>query len=712
MRPELEPSNFEKSGLKMFSSRFPKRNSGIRHPFSSSITFPLLSSEETLSDGTSVDAGGIEYSTQWKRASDRASAEALHDYSPTIVNSETFSKTSALYGSGINGHVKNSWNDIINDIFQELPFDPNDQFLEEFQYAIVSSDCLNDTGTNRLPCSLGKSIMDFHKKSHSCTGAAVASIATKYGRLQVVSTNKFVLTKTLNYLETILVSFKTLRFLQKLRSNKVKATEKIVTALLIIIYVSIQQELFHLQYTKYKALITLKETLKNLQKFSSLLSKYHLKFKELSVFKTFASECIDNSFKSTLPFIRDLLSSTLDLFFYKVKIVTTNLLSVTNTTTLTKYCEIYSLHNSDLFHYLNNPAIEIEEKAKRFHILKKFTLCCLLSINHFDIRNDLTTSNVLLNFFPDFDIQSTECFHVRDTDKYNIVTDYLHELNTFIITLCSSLNGHKSVLYASEGLTSSSSSESHQEIQTQRQKKYSNDLRNCQKTSMMVNSLKRLEDTLLQSPNGEFSSETNEIVTATLEKLLTLWRGKARKNKQDTKLSPTLSSNRGFSLNVLQSSTSSILTDPTATRKAYLDSAIDFNEVEETQSDIEIDSESEDPNTIKFLQQKKGYRPKDKFQGLSDEELRGKLNEGILKFAVENNRGKERLRTQKSFELLRKATRKEKYRQFETRPSTVRDASTKYSSNMTSGSPYKLKFSSEESIPVLYEVRELLGESH
>lgn len=713
MRDELKPVQLQFGGLQIFSPwKKNQQNADPKHPILSSCTYPLLSSEETLS-GSSLD-NNSGYLGQWKRVSERTNSEILHDYSPTIVNSETFTKNSVTPETVKTSQRVANWDRFVNDIFNELPFESRDQFLEEFQYAVISSGCLNDISRNVLPCSLKKSIMDFHNKSQTFTKApSTLTIPTKYGRLKICGTSKFYLVKTLDYLRTLLLSHRVLRFLRRTKPKNLKSTKKIVSVLLMAVYLAIQQEFFNTQYTKYKTLVTLKEMLKNLQKFNALLSKYHLRFKELAIHEPFGSESgSDNTY--VLSNIKELLSSTLDLSFHNIKRITTNLFALSNTTTLAKYCEIYGLHNSDLVYYFNHPANDIEAKAKRFHVLKKFMLCCLLSLNHSNSQADLPMLNPLSNIFPNFDCTFNELEYFTDSDRLKSVNENLCELKFSIETLTSSLVSHRSILYSTEGTSSSSSTPpTHRLLQNNSQDVILDGRHKSHQISMTLNTIKQLEDVLHDSFHKELSIETKAFVTTNLERLLDYWQKKSHVNKPE-RHSPIIPSNRGFSLDVLQPATARTSIETSTYKKVYLNSDIDFRSVDETQSDIELDSDKEgltDDGNYDRQETTEECNANHKFKGLSDEELRSKLNEGILKFAVENNQGRERLRTQKSFELLRRVTQKKNSPQYGCRHSSSCNPSDKTKNTVKSRSPYTTQFSSEESIPVLYELKELL-ETH
>lgn len=720
MKEELQ-SAIQFPGLQIFSSwKNNQRNRDQKTSSKSQFASSFLLSEETLSSAMPLDSPPSNFN-QWRKFSDRNSIE-FHDYSPTVVNSDSFERPEVLEKDKRNMINIPFWDQVIGRVFNELPFCTNDQFLEEFQYAVISSDFLNGF---RFSFALKESIMDFHKRSEALGISSFSTFPTKYGRLKASSVNKFYLVRTFDYFSTIFLAYKVLRSLHRLKCGKYKS-RRIVATLLIALYLAIQQEYFHTQYTKYKALITLKTVLASLKILSSLLYKYHIRFKELIIYKPLASAYSKRGSENVLSMVKDLLTSNLDLLYYKLKIVTQDLLALSDTTELAKYCEIYNLEISDLFHYLNEPATEVEDKAKRVHILKKFMLCCLLSLNSSTNSCDLSMHSSLSKIFPNYHCESCQSNYINEVDKFKSVTNSLEQLNDSALSLTSSLIDYKSLLHS----TGESPPNSNEKIECETDAFYSYDLQPSLKTpqlSMTLHALRQLENTLIASTQEEITNEVKELLIDNLQNILKMWQND-NTLKHGKRQTPIKSSSHGFSLDIIKRTQLPAVckTDD----RGPLRSEIEFRDIEEAQSDIESDMDIEqykhdtdmeicyeNAQLDHYRRLNEGFQrtsivtEKNKFQELSDEELRCKLNEGILKFAVENKQGRDKLRTQKSFELLRKVKNSEdSIRNIKRQISTCDGGRTCHSKSRPLFNT-KTKFSSEETIPMLYELKELIESS-
>lgn len=720
MGEELQ-SGIQFPGLQIFSSwKSNQRNRDQGPSAKSQFVSSFLLSEETLSPAMPVE-NSPSYFNQWRKFSDRSSID-FHDYSPTVVNSDSFERPEVLENDKRSMIKIQFWDQLIGKVFNELPFCTNDQFMEEFQYAVISSDFLNGF---RFSFALKESIMDFHKRSETLGINSFLTIPTKYGRLKASSVNKFYLLRTFDYFSTIFLAYKVLRSLQRLKRGSYKS-RRIVATILIVLYLAIQQEFFHTQYTKYKALITLKSVLASLKKLSSLLYKYHIRFKELIVYKPLASAFSKGGPENVLAMVKDLLTSNLDLLYYKLKIVTQDLLALSDTAELAKYCELYNLEISDLFHYLNEPATEVEDKAKRVHILKKFMLCCLLSLNSSTNSCDLSMHSSLSKIFPNYHCESCQSNYINELDKFKGVTTSLEQLNDSTLSLTSSLINYKSLLHS----TGESPPNSNEKIECETDAFYSYDLHSSLKTpqlSMTLHALRQLENTLIASTQEEISDETKEMLIDNLQNILKVWQND-NTLKHCKKQTPIKASSHGFSLDILKRTQSPAVCK--ADCRGPLRNEIEFRDIEEAQSDIESDLDIEQyKNDIdggicyenahfshcrgsnEGFHRTSMVTEKNKFQELTDEELRCKLNEGIFKFAVENKQGRDKLRTQKSFELLRKVKNSEDSMRHSKRQISTCDGELTCHSKSRPLFKTKMKFSSEETIPVLYELKELIESS-
>ncbi|QLQ78024.1 hypothetical protein HG537_0A02710 [Torulaspora globosa] len=689
MKEELIDPHVQFPGLQIFSS-WKNNSKNVRS--SKRPTFNhCFPSEETLILSVQNDLN--QFGSLMRKSAD------LHDYSPTVVGSDCFDK----FEIPQKPEMVNFWSKIINGVFKDLPENVNDQFIEEFQYTVISSDFLNDPNGFRFTFTGKKSIMDFHKPSLSFERYDLDTLPTKYGRLIISSPGRFTLIRTLDILSTVLCAWKLLRCLGKLRLSTMRR-KRILAAVLIALYLATQQEYFHSQYTRYKALVTLKKMLTSLQKLSTLLHNYGIKLKELSIYKPLSTSKSGTNPDPTTAKIRDLLSSCLDLLYYKLKKTTQNLIPLCSTASLTKYCVMYNIEMTDLFHYLNEAAPELEDKSERMSIMRKFTLCTLLSLSCCNSSSDETMTNVLTRLFPDSTLEIYETCPIKDADRYRAVIENLKQLNDFIVQLMSSLVNYKHILRSYGDLTEIADGNATARCRAKPPKEN-------HRLNQILQSLKRLESFLVACQEEDISKETRDVVTYSLQEITSAWRNYDTCNDNCGR-SSLASLKAGFSLNVLKKPS---LQSIPKNDKMRLKDKIAFEQVADTQSDIEFDSDLEHHNSYDELRYESARSEPDNFielesepyerqdlRELTDEELRHKLNEGISRLAVENRQGRDKIRTQKSFELLR---------QKDITKRVHRHASIMTRDTMTiiqSGPPNESTFSSEDSIPVLYELKELL----
>lgn len=703
MKEELIDPHVQFPGLQIFSSwKNSSKNIRSSHNASNRSTFnpQFLPSEETLASAVMNDNSPSQVGP-WFKFSERKSFE-LHDYSPTVVDCDYFERNYASERP----EKPSFWSKIIREIFKELPDSSNDQFIEEFQYTVISSDFLSDPHGYRFSFAGKKSIMDFHKRSASFHRQELATVPTKYGRLKISSSGRFTLVRTLDILSAFFASWRVLRFLKRCNVRPARC-HRTLTSVLIVLYLAIQQEFFHTQYTRYKALITLKKTLASMQELSGLTHKYRIKLKELSIYKPLSTSLRNASPDPTMAKIKDILSSCLDLLYFKLRTMTENLLPLCSTASLAKYCAMYSLEMSDIFHFLKETAVEVEEKSERVSVMRKFSLCTLLSLCCCKVSKDESMIGLLSKIFPDSVFELRETSHLKDIDIYRMVTDNLQQMDEFVVQLTSSLVNHKYILHAyGDSLPGSA-----EDNMIQQKGRPSNQNRQLNHT---LQSLKRLESFLIASKDEEVTKETRDIVTCRLQEIISAWQN-YDKPKVHYKPSFSSSPNQGFSLNVLKNPSSPSIKATPKNGNICLEDKVAFERVDETQSDIESDSDHEHHisyDNICFGNAKSEFDDSIKTQGLpevrhdlrelTDEELRRKLNERISKFAVENRQGREKLRTQKSFELLKKKE--------------MEKESHRHASIMTKNSlitaksrpPNESNISSEDSIPIFYELEELL----
>lgn len=673
-----QPPRFQLPGLQIFSS--------INFNRSDETMFQNESSPSESWTSTSVKNHTNNFYNQVKKLSDWG-IEDFNDNSPTVVDVEQFNEEvfeEDVRASLINTEENHSsaFEELTFQIFRNLPF-ASDQFTEEFQYTVITSQLLDDSMYTRSGTySMKKSILDFHKGSTFSQGLH-SSIPTKYGKL-IISGKKFYLQKSMPFLPTMLFIYKCLR---KLLSASEKR-KRIFTLLMICCYLCLQQEYFYSKYIKYSALLTLKSTLKLLQKLDVLLHRFHMRYKELTIYRPIALTQSNHLDSEALPVVRDILTSALDLLFYRLKHSTTELLTVINVHDLSYYCEIYNVSLVDLHHSMNNEAREVQDKVERVHSIKKFILCCLLSINHkTSTATDMTNS--LHKIFPGYE----PCNWTNENDKFVTIRNNLQYINSSSTILLSTLNSQREHLCSLGPMPECEKNK----YQTNHQ------------ITTTLGKLGAIQKELLS--NREITQPLESRIIHDLKDVLKMWQYHSPIMKQQPLANKKARANKiisGLTLDVVKSPLD--YQDSNNAKPVYdtsLDSPVEFVDVEDTGSDLDTDNMGIDFEERVYINPRedgefetvgdKGLG--EKFRKLTDEELRNKLDERIMRFAMENKRGKEMLRTQKSFELLSSSLRKQHATQQHDHKEAQESGSRPF---------YNRTFTSEESIPVLYELKKLL----
>lgn len=281
------------------------------------------------------------------------------------------------------------WDGIVNEIFQNYPSKYDAKFVEEFQYLIVTSHFLNDMNGSRFSLTNKPSpILRKDIKSYNA-GKMSNRIPTKFGILECSNMNeKFRFHRTLNYLPTLLRSYKILRHLQHRAATnnsleKSRVVKSIIILTLISCHLAIQQELFYRQHIKYKSTQILRRTLDSLKRLDELLHKFHLGLKEQTIHQHLSVSFNDSDLHSIelqkISTLKSLLASSLDQLYFGMKHLVKELLPICNPNELLKYCGMYSIDMSDVLWSIFDVGITMEGKSFRAHYLKRFVLCCLLS---------------------------------------------------------------------------------------------------------------------------------------------------------------------------------------------------------------------------------------------------------------------------------------------------------------------------------------------
>ncbi|CAI4048758.1 hypothetical protein N7582_004465 [Saccharomyces uvarum] len=683
----------------------------------------FMSSSSTLNRDTIVgisEGNHQEFYSTWRKPSQLSSRSVLHEYSPTVIgsNGRIFEPLSFKIPTR---HF--NLDDIISKIFLQSPFGLIHQFFEEYQYSIITSHFLNDLNRYRLSLHINQSIMNLRESSVILKKVPVSSgafMATKYGKLAVVEDKKMYFKRTFNHLSVMLTSYKILRQLKKCcREKSDPSLKRVVAPILIAVYLSMQQEYFRNHLICYKTLVEVQKMLRSLQQVDVMIHKYHLRYKEIKNSRATSKVNFISDTEGYSSMIEELLIFSSDALFYKLKIVIGDIVISSDTSELSKYCEIYGIDISSLY---NNTILTIKDldgKLCRLKMLKKFMLCCLLSLDTTGNTSHSNSSiqNALNKIFPDYMVKLQQNKQTNLIDTFQNITNLLKDLHPLLSAVLMSLNDHKHTLYAlSEELLPNDGGE--------KRSFYS-----CPKSDQVIqalNHLKTIENDILAIDvrNGITENDKNTIQSK-LEELIALWKASkiCRYNDIESgkKAPVTNSSNHGFHLDILKGR--KVSSSSLSVRRLYLERKVEFIDVNESENEsIENDTELE--NSEDYASDERPYRadadvdkedhPVDftgtltckraDFKQLSDNELRRKLDERILKLARENREGRERLRTAKSFELLRNARSSIKTEFGFQEP-------LKKNVVLESGSLSKYKVSSEETIPFLYELEELIGKN-
>lgn len=620
--------------------------------------------------------------------------------SPTGWKRETFppavpaTSPTAANGGGWEHQFKipNKWYQLINGVFNRVPFVANEHFLEEFHYAIVSSDLLNASN----PWIFSKV---------SATGLLPTILQPN---------SKTVCARDFPYLTTIL-SIRKIFGSIKFRSG---TKRRIIVTLLIALHLTYQREFYKLQSLRHDTLSALKAMLDSLQRLTILQHNFFAAHKETSS---------QNEGDRISLIVADLLGSSLDLLFYSMTNIAQDLLSISNCSELSKYCKIYDVPLSELYYRIMEPARDMESRWCRLKVMRNFMLCCLLSQNHFggnlanNYADNLEMYNFLHKIFPNVNITKNSLFD--QSNRLKLLTTNMHQLQNLAASITLSM------LRQTELINNRSNSMPNARSIKRYSKFYLTPddrqllSQGSNKSSTTLNGLRELEKLLIVT-NEETTTRdsTTALVKGKLTDLLALWKTEdndghvchGRKNG----ISKTKFGNRGLSLDVVQNPRESIVKcgRPHSGLPPKLSDKVVFTAVEDTQSDVELDFENELQKTAaiepsnyeKAASTQKRLRSSDKtlidqriakFKSLSDEELRLKLEEGISKFAQENKKGRQKLRSQKSFELLRKPHSND----FMSVQGALRQISS--ASEITLNNT----FSTEETIPMYYELQKILG---
>ena len=599
----------------------------------------------------------------------------FNDSSPTIVPESPFPNDPSYIGS-----ISPYWNNIIQFVFKDIPYTSDPLFKEEFQYNIIGSSFLHDLNSHIHPLKPKCSLLDLQNNYLNSVEKQNSVIITKYGKLTKEIRYNFKFDQTLNYGKTILNCLKIMHVLKDLSQNLQNKSKRIVIVVLLTIYLTFQQNCYRIHQTKMKSIRLIKKMISLFEYTDSLISQYHLHFKELHVKENIFS-CKSkiksyqphHSHNSSISRIRDILNSSTDQIFLKLNHILTKFIIHCNLNILQKYCEIFDITAVDLEICLSEPASSLTRKISNVNILRKFLFCCLLSITEDDvIPANMKYNEQKYDFLKLFKYKQT-MKHIYDEGKIlECVNKSLESLNNMMNAILSVLQENKFILNEKEIPNVKIS-----ETNSWRLKKHS----------------LKIEETLVMLENQIYIlkkyGETNDelvIIQSHLNKLLDITETISDDSKSESELntpqrivSRNVSGNRssvygkGFSLDVLRGP-SPVDTAINLNRKVEFvkidnnddedeDDLSDTNEY--SSSNDECDNEDETiiqcevrcklPD-FKIRQKSVHYQS---MKQLSDEQLQKQLQDEIFKFSAENKKSRENLRAEKSFELLKRCQTKQ-----------------------------------------------------
>ena len=656
------------------------------------------------------------------------SSPTLHDYSPTIANLDSFDHIQRLQQEIASFSIVTNpihLNDIVSKLFSEVSSTTESQFLEEFQYTIITSQILNHQNVLGFNFNINKSTLDFHndkfKNQRNLPFSGTDSFPTKYGRCRKIANCEYQLKKTFDVYKVFMLSYKLLKFVRSSSSttNTLLSKKKIFIFVSLCLYLSFQQEYFHTQYIRYSSMVQLKRTLKSIQAMNSLIDKYYNAYNQAFMYRTIMATVNNKDVKNMdLINIEQILDSSLGILYFNLKLINREALLVVNTNDLSKFCEIYNIDFTELYSILNLPMDSIKEKLNSVHLLEKFFLCCLLSTNNITTSRNDQVINSLSKIFNDYKLEIQE---MKQSRKLDTVKYLLGRFEDSTLSISFLLNANKNLLYSSIDYSPPTSRKAAEDNIYR-----SSVIQDNIQFSAMVTKLKEIEKHILNMSSNNIDCSLSESISYKLKSIQKLWKNICYQKETTKKRLPNIKSvNNRFSIDICKS--------PEMGNRQILKDKIKFTEIEDLEPETIIDVETITDiisytgsgrdaikKNIKCVPRPVGaifsndvdlkecmipktssnLTLKDHFTELTDEELRQKLNEKIIIFAAENKKCKGSIRTQKSFELMRdnKNNIANKIRGMDSQTAAI----------PRSWSPTNAKCSSEESIPFIYELKELL----
>ena len=389
-----------------------------------------------------------------------------NDSSPTLVNEEAFD-------SSIHSDLHSEyWCGLIRRIFSKPLASYDDRFDEEYQYNIVTSNTLHDLyDSNICPVPNKTSNLNMQRGGfHDHDPKSFKFVPTKYGQLMKIVHNEYLIRRTLNSNHITIAIYRIMKKLSRLKKAGGKR-KRIVSAMLILLYLSFQQEVFYIRHSQLETVATLKKTLTSLKQTDDQLNRYQLRYKELAILNEkhlydYLTNCYGpsemSSVRQELRRTAELMIAALDSIFYKLQYTVSQLLVACNMEKLSSICHVYGVHVNDIEVIMSdaigmfeegNGGESMEGKRSRVQLLKKFLLCCLLSIERREysrVSDILKGKEMKLDTIFGIDLDNNDAGTGRNSLdpcwKLRLINGALGNLNSFLLTLIGCMKEQSFVL--------------------------------------------------------------------------------------------------------------------------------------------------------------------------------------------------------------------------------------------------------------------------
>ena len=654
----------------------------------------------------------------------------LNDSSPTIVGDGSFGDSLSD-----NQNLTHFWYSVIQIVFSHVPQRNSSDFIEEINFNIIRLSDLNGLNRNISPLKPQKSVLDFPKRQRELMGGEFKnSKQTIFGRVIRQDLHTYLVKRTLRYNSIVIQCLMVIYKLKGLRGEIRRKSKRIVITVLILLYLAFQQTQFRIQYIRYNYMNKLVSLLNALNSLETLISQYHLHFKELHIDNIFinSNDAINSQHATNLnqkevniQHLHDIIELNADHLHFMFISLIKNKFPQCNGQIIEEYCKLFDISTFDLEFSLSHRVIDISEKIKSLQTLKKFWLCCLLATTRSRGLNNnrlvhsesmmIRTLSELLGVSPDdetFDFFSNINLH-----------DFSHEIDDTLNTITSLT----SLLLKNRYLLQDITPETNRTTEQNQQDLISE----CQLFSINQ-TIDKLREQLSELPincsmSGDlsFDGQLRTVVSklaSTKDYLDRKLLSKpdnyhpTRSVKSGRRDISSASHSRGFALDVLRTPT---LQTPTIDLKQE----IEFTQIDNDDDYSSSDDRSNDYDTTFHLEQFIAATPNQRtvsvhyqsMKQLSDEQLQTQLTNEIMKFSAENKQSRENLRAEKSFELLKRCKNQSRKNYSKITKDGVLGAIQEdncETGNVTNNSQQDdgdiSKFGTEEGIPVLYNIEQFV----